>query len=103
MQPSGGDGPFAIAFDAAGQRVFTANEFSSSVSIIDLGISNNVTNVPLGPGNRQPELIIFDEVGQRVFTANGGSDSVSIIDLTNSNTVTYCKYLVFLVDLIQKQ
>ena len=32
---SGGDGPIAIAFDEAGQRVFTANEFSDSVSIIE--------------------------------------------------------------------
>ena len=27
---------FIIVFDAAGQRVFTANEFNDSISIIDL-------------------------------------------------------------------
>ena len=36
-----------IAFDEAGQRVFTANQLSNSVSIIDLNNANTVTNVPL--------------------------------------------------------
>ena len=31
-----GDGPQAIVFDEAGQRLFTANDNSDSVSIIDL-------------------------------------------------------------------
>ena len=34
--PSGGDFPIAIAFDPIGHRVFTANQLSDSVSIIDL-------------------------------------------------------------------
>ena len=34
LLPSGGDAPLGIAFDAAGQRVFTANANSDSVSII---------------------------------------------------------------------
>ena len=35
LLPSGGDAPLGISFDAAGQRVFTANANSDSVSIID--------------------------------------------------------------------
>jgi YVTN family beta-propeller protein len=82
-------GSFIIAFDEAGQRVFTANGNSHSVSIIDLANSNNVTNIDLFPsGAIFPAGIAFDEAGQRVFTANAGSDSVSIIDLANANTVT---------------
>src|SRR5215204_5328985 len=78
-----------IAFDENGQRVFTANIGSSSVSIIDLANANTVTNVPLAPsGGNGPIAITFDETGQRVFTANVNSDSVSIIDLANANTVT---------------
>ena len=84
LAPSGGDAPVAIAFDAAGQRVFTANLNSDSVSIIDLANSNTVTNVPLAPtGGDDPRALAFDEAGQRVFTANGDSDSVSIIDLAD--------------------
>ena len=80
---------YAIAFDAAGQRVFTANEFSDSVSIIELANSNNVIHIPLLPtGGDRPFAIAFDQVGQRLFTANRDSDSVSIIDLANANTVT---------------
>ena len=33
---SGGDHPIAIAFNAIGQRMFTANFFSDSVPIIEL-------------------------------------------------------------------
>jgi YVTN family beta-propeller protein len=78
-----------IAFDETGQRVFTANQLSNSVSIIDLTNANTVTNVPLLPsGGDQPVAISFDETGQRVFTTNRVSDSVSIIDLNNANTVT---------------
>ena len=87
--PSGGDEPVAIAFDEAGQRVFTANHRSNSVSIVDLANSNTVTNVTLGPGGGEPLAIAFDATGQRVFTANRCcNNSVSIIELTNSNTVT---------------
>ena len=76
-----------IAFDAAGGRVFTANEDSDSVSIIT-NLTNpipTVTNVPLGPsGGVAPTAIAFDAAGGRVFTANFDSDSVSIItNLTN--------------------
>ncbi|HEX6672434.1 MAG TPA: beta-propeller fold lactonase family protein, partial [Nitrososphaeraceae archaeon] len=79
---------FILAFDEAGQRVFTVNEFSDSVSIIDLANSNTVTNVDLSSsGGDAPVAIAFDEAGQRVFTANQNSDSISIIDLANSNTV----------------
>ena len=81
--------PGAIAFDEAGQRVFTANTDSDSVSIIDLNNANTVTNVPLATsGGDEPIAIAFDETGQRVFTADQISDSVSIIDLNNANTVT---------------
>ena len=78
-----------IAFDEIGQRVFTANQNSDSVSIIDLANANTVTNVPLLPsGGNDPFAIAFDATGQRVFTANFQSSSVSIIDLANGNTVT---------------
>ena len=71
-----------IAFDAIGQRVFTANADSNSVSIIELNNDNFVTNVDLTPaGGEDPRAITFDEVDQKVFTANVISDSVSIIDL----------------------
>ena len=78
--------PLNIAFDAAGQRVFTATSGSDSVSIVDLANNaNTVTNVPLTPsGGEGPISIAFDAAGGRVFTANGGSNSVSIItNLTN--------------------
>ena len=60
-----GDGPISIAFDAAGQRVFTANEFSDSVSIIELANSNNVIHIPLLPtGGHCPFAIAFDQAGK---------------------------------------
>ncbi len=72
---------FIIAFDAAGQRVFTANQGSNSVSIIDLS-DNSVTDVDLAAsGGLEPLEIAFDAAGQRVFIANDISDSVSIIKL----------------------
>ena len=88
LSASGEDSPVAIAFDEAGQRLFTANEDGSSVSIIDLANANTVTNIPLLPtGGNGPGAIAFDAAGQRLFTANGISNSVSIIDLLSLQTV----------------
>ena len=79
---------FVITVDEAGQRVFTANTGSDSVSIIDLA-DNSVTNIDLfASGGDNPLAIAFDEAGQRVFTANSASASVSIIDLTNPDPNT---------------
>jgi YVTN family beta-propeller protein len=78
-----------LAFDAVGQRVFTADYSSHTVSIIDLANGNTVTTVPLSPtGGFCPTAITFDAAGQRVFTGNVCSQSISIIDLANANTVT---------------
>ncbi|MGD1837759.1 MAG: YncE family protein [Nitrososphaeraceae archaeon] len=80
---------FPLAFDSAGQRVFTANFLSDSVSIIDLNNNNAVTDVDLlASGGENSFAIAFDSAGQRVFTANAGSSSVSIVDLNNNNAVT---------------
>ena len=81
---------FIIAFDEIGQRVFTANRDSQSVSIIDLtnpDPATAVTNIPLD-SDKTPAAIAFDQEGQRVFTANLGNSSVSIIDLTNPDPAT---------------
>ena len=79
---------FPLAFDPDGQRVFTANGGSDSVSIIELDNSNNVINVDISAaGGEGPVAIAFDPDGQRVFTANQVSHSVSIIELDNSNNV----------------
>ena len=61
--------PLNIAFDAAGQRVFTANSGSDSVSIVDLvNNANTVTNVPLAPfGGVAPVAIEFDAAGQTFY------------------------------------
>lgn len=77
----GGDFPSAIAFDAVGQRVFTANGASNSISIIDLANSNSVINIPLGLDAVRPSAIAFDEAGQRIFRVNIESDTVSIVEL----------------------
>ena len=77
-----------LAFDPDGQRVFTANGFSDSVSLIDLDNSNNVIDIDLSAsGGEGPFAIVFDPDGQRVFTANIDSDSVSLIDINNPNNV----------------
>ena len=79
---SGGDRPTDIVFEPDGQRVFTANSESDSVSIIELDNANNVIDVDLSAsGGEEPDVIAFDPDGQRVFTANQISDSVSIIEL----------------------
>ena len=88
LSASGGESPFSIVFDPDGQRVFTSNMDSNSVSIIELDNSNNVIDIDLSAsGGEGPAAIAFDHNGQRVFTANLNSDSVSIIELDNSNNV----------------
>ena len=83
------DNPELIIFDEVGQRVFTANGGTDTVTIINLTNSNTVTSVNIGlSGGFNPEAIAFDQEGQRVFTGNTISDSLSIIELANSNNVT---------------
>jgi YVTN family beta-propeller protein len=76
-----GLGPCAIC--TSGDKVFVANYWSDSVSIIDLANGNRVSNVEVGD---DPRAICVS--GDKVFVANYESDSVSIIDLANGNRVS---------------
>ena len=77
--PPGDLGPRAVVF--AGQKVYTANYFSDSLSVIDLGTTNvTVKSIPLGPKTETDGARLADQAGlaNRVGLADraGRADTV---------------------------
>ena len=73
--PAGTD-PSGIAIDLAANRVYVANEFSNSVTVID-GNTNATQTVTVGP---RPQYITVNPVTRRVYVSHGGDSSQFVID-----------------------
>src|SRR5205807_3946101 len=88
-----GYGPFGVAVNPEGTRVYVANACDSrgacgdsagTVSVIDTGSNTVTATVTVG---NAPVGVAVNPSGTRVYVANFGADSVSVID-TTTNTVT---------------
>jgi YVTN family beta-propeller protein len=73
--PAGTD-PSGIAIDLAANRIYVANEFSNSVTVID-GNTNATQTVAVGP---RPQYIAVNPVTRRVYVSHGGDSSQFVID-----------------------
>jgi len=71
-----GTDPSGIAIDLAANRVYVANEFSNSVTVID-GNTNATQTVAVGP---RPQYIAVNPVTRRVYVSHGGDSSQFVID-----------------------
>ena len=71
-----GNGPRAIAIDAAARRVFVANEFSNSVTAID---ADTLASVTIPTGNR-PQYVAVNSRTHKAYASNGGDSSQTAID-----------------------
>lgn len=80
-----GNGPFGIAVDPDGQRVYVTNFNDDSVTVIDSS-SNSVVAGPIMVG-LGPRDIAFKVDGTVAYVANSSSSTVSLID-TSTNTTT---------------
>jgi YVTN family beta-propeller protein len=73
--PAGSD-PSGIAIDAGLNRIYVANEFSHSVTVID-GATHAVQTVAVGP---RPQYIAVNPATHRVYVSHGGDSSQMVID-----------------------
>ena len=71
-----GSDPSGIAVDMAMNRIYVANEFSNTVSVID-GATNAVQNVAVGP---RPQYIAVNPATHRVYVSHGGDSSQFVIE-----------------------
>jgi YVTN family beta-propeller protein len=74
-----GTGPFGVAANPAGTRVYVANSGSNTVSVIDTTTLTVSATVPVGT---QPVGVAVNPGGTRVYVANNASNTVSVIDTT---------------------
>ncbi len=76
-----GSGPYSIAVNPTGTRIYMTND--SAVSVINTATDTVIATVPVGSG---PYGLVVNPMGTRVYVANYFSDTVSVID-TETNTV----------------
>jgi YVTN family beta-propeller protein len=73
------EGPYGIALDQAGQRLYVANSGSDIIEIIDVSQGNIFSKVRLNPGDEPTELALSPDAGTLV-AVNAGSRTLSVID-----------------------
>ncbi|MBI5035424.1 MAG: hypothetical protein HZB51_33270 [Chloroflexi bacterium] len=78
----GGD-PRTIALSADNSRIYVANQFSNSVSVINARDLSKITDIAVGI---RPFGIVLDESAHRLYVSNSESDNVDAID-TQTNQV----------------
>ncbi|MEW5719874.1 MAG: hypothetical protein AB1817_14695 [Chloroflexota bacterium] len=81
--PVGGD-PRGALSSPDGARVYVANSFSNTISVIDPRALNEITTVAVG---LRPNALALDDTARRLYVANSDSDSVSIVDTPTNQVV----------------
>jgi YVTN family beta-propeller protein len=79
-----GGGAAGVAINPAGTRVYVANGFANTVSVIDTSTNALVATVPAGLG---PDRMLFSPDGSRLFVANAFSSTVSVVDAVDNTVV----------------
>ncbi len=80
-----GTGPFGVGINVNTGRVYTGNQTSDDVSVID-GVSNTViATVPVGDGARG---VAVNEATNRAYVANVLSNNLSVIDTVLNTVIT---------------
>ena len=67
----------AVAVNPATNRIYAANEFANSVTVIDGTTNTVVREVPVG---RRPQYIAVNATTNRVYVSNAQDASLSVID-----------------------
>ena len=76
--------PRGALFSPDGARVYVANSFSNTVSVIDARTLTLVTSIAVG---LQPHALAFDSTARRLYVANYGSDNLNVIDVPTHRVV----------------
>ncbi|MCM4082597.1 beta-propeller fold lactonase family protein [Paractinoplanes hotanensis] len=73
------ENPHAVAFDTGGQRAFTPDHESSTVSVIDVRTDKRLRSIPV---SRAPHSLAVSPDGRTVVVACFGANAVELIDTT---------------------
>jgi len=79
-----GTAPRAVALNPVTNKIYVANNGSSSVTVID-GATNNTTTVNVGSF---PDAVAVNPVADKIYVANAGSGTVTVIDGATNATTT---------------
>lgn len=79
----GGD-PRGALVSRDGARVYVANSFSNTVSVIDARTLTTLATVAVG---MRPHALAFDATARHVYVANYGSDNVNVMDTQTHQVV----------------
>ncbi len=71
-----GSYPQALVVDPVRNKIYVANNFGHSVTVID-GATNATTTIQVGQG---PRGIALNPVTNKIYTVNYGSENVTVID-----------------------
>src|SRR5262249_12193000 len=84
----GGDLPIGLGINPAGTRIYSANEATNTVSVIDTGTNTVVATIPSGttPCCTGPQQVTISPDGTRGYVTNYGDGTVTVFD-TSNNTV----------------
>jgi YVTN family beta-propeller protein len=74
-----GERPRSIGFLPDGSRAYTTNEFSSSLSVIDMKAHAVLRIIELPEGSRPMGIAVTPD-GSRIYVSNGRGKTVSVID-----------------------
>ncbi len=80
-----GDGPFPVAVNPNGNRVYVVNIFGDNVSVIDTASNTVIATVTVGDN---PYGAALNPSGTRAYVTNYGSHSVSVIDTASNSVLT---------------
>lgn len=76
--PAGANGPINLVYDAAGKRLFVANQ-SGSLSVLNADTGALIKNVPTGAGALS---VAFNRAKNQVYVANRTASTLSVVDAT---------------------
>jgi YVTN family beta-propeller protein len=80
-----GQGPVAIALNAATNRIYVANSDGGSISVIDAGSDSLIATVNVGP---RPYVVAVNPVTNRIYVSNTFSDLITVINGATNSTTT---------------
>lgn len=82
---SSGSFPIGIDINPISNKLYVANQFSNTISVIDIEKSEVETNIDVG---NSPYDVDVNPFSNRIYTSNRDSDSISVIDGFNNKELT---------------
>ena len=83
-----GTNPIGIAYNPTNQKLYVANSFGGSVSVIAASSNTVTSTIALTGATPTPVGVAVDATGNKVYVTDNKNNSVSIIDGSNDTLLT---------------